>query len=408
MKLPFGLGDLTARMVAVAGGVVLASALAAFAVIFAVARGAGPEPRVTTAPPATATTARAASPSATGSADATLPYTIESTLPPGMTPEDVAADRAGGPIASAQALVAYVKDGRLMVAEETGSNERVIVADWPGGVYALSPDRRHIAYATPDETRTWAELFVAPVGGVAKRVSYVAKSTTVGWFPDGRRLAATVLNVKGDSVTARRLGVVSVKGGPVARFTFDGRDPRVSPSGRQLVFLRSVSLQGKRLLELCRCNASGEGVEPVMAGVDVSSAAWLDEKTLIVAERGSWGRAGRLLRVRPDGTGVKELATAGSGGLTSLNQVLVGGESGLIAYDVVGDDGYSRIYTIRADGLSHHVLPGNRDVYPLMWSVDGDRIFYIEGNVSQGDPTALVSATPLGTAKHFVVLGARR
>lgn len=399
----------TTRTAALAAGVVLGSAALAFAVIFAVARGGARRPPAGVAVPSTLPGTATAAGEATPSADATAPYTIESTLPPGMTAEDAAADAAmQGAITAGVSRVAYVHDEQLKVTGESGGGESVIVGRWkPGGTYALSPDRRSIAYSQPDDDVPRSGLYVVRIGGTATRVADIAKGTGFGWSPDGARLAATLVNVSGRKVTARRLGLVPARGGSPVRFTFDGRDPAISPDGRQVVFLRPVSLAGATVMEPWRVDASGEGAEPVLPGVDASSLAWLDNRTLIMAERGAGGRGGRLMKVLADGTGLTELAEAPSA-RTSLHDVFVGGDSGMVAYDVVGDDGYSRIYTIRQDGVGNRALPGGLDVYPLSWNVDGDRLFYIEGNAWQDEPTALVSASPGGKGKKFLVFGARR
>ncbi len=137
--------------------------------------------------------------------------------------------------------------------------------------------------------------------------------------------------------------------------------------------------------------------------------AWLASDELVVVEKGAKAMEDRLIRMDLFGAELVTLASGAPGGMGSLHRVLTGSESGLVAYDVVGDDGYSRIYTVDPEGRSRRILPGQRDVYPVAWSIDGDRLFYIEGNTYQGEEglTALFSATPLGTGKQFVASGAR-
>lgn len=397
------------RRVLVAAAVTVGSGAVAFLLIFALMRPADTGPRVPTPVVPQGEDTSGASADAAAPSTPTAPYTIESTLPPGMTPEDVAADAASPDgLSAAFPRVAFVHEGQLKVVDESGGGEHVISGQWEaGGTYALSPDRKWIAYGAPDPDMPRAGLYVVRIGGTARRVASIAKGNRIAWFPDGKRLVATLVETKGRKVAGKKLGVIAVTGGSAVRFELDGRNPAVSPGGRQLIFMRPVGLAGATIMELWRIGASGEGAEPVLPGLDVSDADWLDEKTLVVAERGSGSRGGRLLRVRPDGRGVKELAKAPSE-LTSLNRVLLGGDGGMLAYDVVGDDGYSRIRTIRADGQGERAMPGKLDVYPMCWGVDGDRLFFIEGNASQGEPTALVSAGPTGKGKHFVVLGARR
>ncbi|MDP2400994.1 MAG: hypothetical protein Q8M66_03365, partial [Actinomycetota bacterium] len=72
----------------------------------------------------------------------------------------------------------------------------------------------------------------------------------------------------------------------------------------------------------------------------------------------------------------------------------------------VGDDGYSRAFVAPVTGGSVRALTVRRDTYPVGWSADGSRIFFIEGNAFQGESTALMSVRPDGTGRRVIVEGA--
>jgi hypothetical protein len=74
-----------------------------------------------------------------------------------------------------------------------------------------------------------------------------------------------------------------------------------------------------------------------------------------------------------------------------------------LAYTVAGDDGFSRLRCIRLDGSGDVSLSRRRDDYPLRWSDDSTRVFFVDGNADQGQDTDLMSALPDGTSRIVVV-----
>ena len=74
-----------------------------------------------------------------------------------------------------------------------------------------------------------------------------------------------------------------------------------------------------------------------------------------------------------------------------------------ISFAAVGDDGYSRVMVMRADGTGLRTVSIRRDGYPLCWSSDGSRLYFIEGNAFQGQRTDLLSCAPDGTGVRLVV-----
>lgn len=390
-----------------AAGALLVSALVAFSVIRLAARPREASTGISLFPSAGST--QTASSSSTSTSSETTGgdfYTIESTLPPGMTSADVSAalvSQGTGPIAR----VAFILGEKLMVAHESGK-DRFTVARWTeGGTYALSSDRRSIAFTVP-EVGGMARLYVTLVGGQTLDMGIVVRESGFCWMPDSKRLVAAPPGGLG----AKPLSIISTAGGPVVRLGVDGRHPVASPDGKWIAFLKSApGPRGSTIAELWRVGGNGKGALLLAKGRDVSDMAWLASDELVVVEKGTGAAQDRLVRMDILGGELATLASGVPGGMGSLHRVLTGSESGLVAYDVVGDDGYSRIYTVDPEGRSRRQLPGDRDVYPVTWSIDGDRLFYIEGNTYQGEGklglTALVSSTPMGTGKQFPVSGAR-
>ena len=385
-----------------AAGALLVSALVAFTVIRLAAGPPDVPARISVFP--SAGSAGTTAPSSPSTETTQGIYTIESTLPPGMTSADVSAalvSQGTGPIAR----VAFILQDKLTVAHESGK-DRFTVARWTeGGAYALSPDRRRIAFTVPD-VGGLAHLYVTLVGGETLDMGVLVGESGFGWMPDSKRLVAAPQGGLG----AKPLSIISTAGGPIVRLGVDGRYPVASPDGKWIAFLKNAAgARGSTISELWRVGADGKGALLLAKGLDVSDMAWLASDELAVVEKGERAMQDRLVRMDLFGAELVTLASGAPGGMGSLHRVLTGSESGLVAYDVVGDDGYSRIYTVDPEGRSRRILPGQRDVYPVAWSIDGDRLFYIEGNTYQGEEglTALFSATALGTGKQFVASGAR-
>lgn len=406
------------RLVLIGAAVALGSALVVFALVFFLGRPALQEGAIFRpgSGPADAPSAGGGPSGGTGQgASSTMPadpggYKIASTLPPGAKPPQGGAS-AGEPMDGSQPLarIAYVRDRKLYVSEESGGDEQLVTDLRSGGVYRLSPDRRWIAFASPARqgARTWV-LFAGEVGGRIRELGELAADTDISWAPDGKSVAAGFVISRGTRIVNRSLGVAAASGGEPRLLNVSGYDPVFSPDGRELAYLRRSAPTGGGPGELWRVSASGGGAQALTPGRNARSVAWLDQRTLVAVLEGRGSAPDELTRMGSDASKTKLLATSGVGAMRSLHDVLTGSQDGLVAYDLVGDDGYSRIYTVSPSGGAPRLLPGKRDVYPLAWSLDGDRLFYVEGNRSQGEPTAVVSAAPSGLGKTFVVIGGGR
>ncbi len=77
-----------------------------------------------------------------------------------------------------------------------------------------------------------------------------------------------------------------------------------------------------------------------------------------------------------------------------------------LLYAAHGDDGYSRTFVLGLDGSEPVPFTVRWDTYPQTWSADSHRVFFIEGNAFQGEPTKLMSARTDGFGRTEVVPGA--
>lgn len=403
------------RTVLIACAALVASAGLAFGAIFLAMR-AGQGSSHTGVPiPAASTPGSVAAPGASGatsSTPASVPPTgagaAQGTLPGGVTSPTAAQPGAKTPAQPAPSVlrIALVKAHKLVVAGEDGRSVTVVASLKPGSIYHLSPDRRSIAYAVPVTGELRMALYAGAVGAQAKHVADIQRGTDFCWAPDGTKVAAGLVTVHAGKVTEMGLGTVGVgAAGKTTRFVFDGYDPTFSPDGSQLAFLKHFAGSSGPPGELWRAGSDGTSPIALTPGKGVLDAGWLDATSVVAVEQGARPQPDQLVRLSSDGSTTKVLATTGNDVLRSLHDVLTGGQAGRFAYDMVGDDGYSRIFVIGSDGQQLTPVPSGRDAYPLGWSADGARLFYVEGNVSQGEPTALFSVDPQGGGKRVVLNG---
>jgi dipeptidyl aminopeptidase/acylaminoacyl peptidase len=405
--------------------IVLASSLIAFGVIFLVMRGVmrgaqpggtpsqGGQPQATAPPGSTPPSA----PPGLGSTNTAIGTTIPASGGAGAKVQipdhgpPPASKTLTGPAKGPQ--VAFIYRGRLTVADGDGKNARA-VADWSGGQgasFRLSPDGLSIAYTVPDPKAPRLWLYAGRVGSKCARIVDVGPATAFAWSPDGKTLAATEAQMSGNQLRDLKLAAFTVvspggsfvgPGGGRIVFQYEGERPAFSPDGSRLAFLRPLGAAQ----ELWVSSAGGNSPIAIAPGQNMSAVAWIDSRTLAAVKLGAGNAPDQLLRMRSDGTQVKVLDTTGGDPLRSFHIVLAGGRGGRMAYDLVGDDGYSRLRTIGSDGEARREVEGARDTYPLSWDLTGSRLFYVEGNASQGEPTVLVSVDPFCGGKVFAVTDA--
>ena len=117
---------------------------------------------------------------------------------------------------------------------------------------------------------------------------------------------------------------------------------------------------------------------------------------------------GSIWSVAFDGSGAKQLVksgTAGNKGAT-FGRMLPSADGVSLLYAAESDDGYSRMWIVPSAGGAPFSLSSRRDNYPLLWSVSGKDILFIEGNAFQGEATSLYHVSPSGSRRLMLVNGA--
>jgi len=347
-------------------GIVVASVLFA-----ADARRGGPRPSAEPTPgayiPATATTSTPASGSSASSPSAlpTVPGAAASTV-------------------AAVPRVAFRRSGALWVADEDGRHIRVVRRS-SDGPFAISPDGAAIAFV---DGQGGPLVIVDVMTGLSRTLGRARPDRPV-WAPDGASVVfsspdgPTITRVRRDGTGSTVLGV--------------GSAPALSPDGNVLVALATddavlVSIGGSvsRIL-----HAPGAAMDVAVSNTRIFVANEPSAEGSTPA--GVWSLA-------LDGTDARRLVGPPADPAAYAYASLCRSPDGArISFAAVGDDGYSRVMVVRADGTGLRTVSLRRDGYPLCWSSDGSRLYFIEGNAFQGQRTDLLSCAPDGTGVRLVV-----
>lgn len=302
---------------------------------------------------------------------------------------DDADSGADGPEFVRAALIAYRKDGVLWVAAEDGSAAQR-VASSPAGAFALSPDGAVLAWIDPQAH----VLHLATVAVAGDKIVGPAEDVRPCWSPDSTQVAYTgvlgahlqVHAVSADGSGDRRLG--------------DGNSPVVSADGR-IAFIASGApgAMGPIMVTDARENAAQLSVS--------ANAVAFGGDGLVWAQSGSDVGSERIMTSAVDGSGQRELI-----GSTSLNRpaayatLCISPDGGSLLYAATGDDGFSRAFVTSLAKPSAVALTVRRDTYPHAWNATGSHVYFIEGNVFQGETSALLRADTSGFGRSVVVQGA--
>lgn len=396
------LAALVAVVVVVLGGLV-ALALGVFG-----SRGAGEggRPSITPLPPLASgeeTVAPEGSLEPTGSAEST-----QGTGPgPGAGAGEESGDSTDAPpvVPGRAPFVAYRFGEQVWVSREDGS-DAVMVADSSQGEFALAPDGTALALVDG------GVLSLITVSDLKRDEIGAAEPAGFAWSADSSSVLFVRAAQGGHGATdvwraSRRTGSVPLKvvQGSAPALAIDGTivalpvaamapDPAkgtlwVLPSGRNA---RQVATSGLP----AAATVQGGLVAYAVTGMrytDISGAEkQIDPEVWVM---------------RTDGTSARRLvgkpATARPFGYANL---MLSPDGQRLLYAEVGDDGYSRAWVVAVAEGAPVALTVRRDTYPLGWSADGQRVFFIEGNAFQGEPTALVTAGADGGGRRTVIEGA--
>lgn len=337
----------------------------------------GPEASVS-GPVATESTATSSTPS---SPESTVTTGITATQPSGGLQPPPAATGAPAPVRAR--LVAYRRDGWLCVADEGGGSERRVTAS-AAGVFVLSPDGSTLAFA--DATAGVLQLADVASGRLANAGPVLQEP--LSWSRDSEWLVGTASGPTVVRVPRAGAGGQSLGQGDVpAASVSDGTVVAAAVSGGILSWRdgRVRNLPATATLTALACDG-----ETAYYGAIADSGA-------------------SLRSVSGSGNSETVLVSAPSSPRpVTFGDLMLSPDGSWLAYAERGDDGYSRLFAIPAAGGRARSLCVRHDCYPLGWSADGSRVFFIEGNALQGEHTVLMSVEPSGEGRTALVDGATR
>ncbi|MDO8987755.1 MAG: hypothetical protein Q7V14_06000, partial [Coriobacteriia bacterium] len=350
-------------------------------------------------------------PETTGTVPSTEPSSAEQTASPEVTatpdPADApAGSKEGGTAANVvrKPFIAYRSAGALWIAAEDGAGARKLTAVNLGS-FALSPDAGTLAYV--DAAQSTLHVLDLPTGKDTRVGS--AEDADLCWAPDSKYLLYT-------AKTATRFEARKVlRAGTGVAIIGAGHSPRSSPGGSGLAWVADAAF-GQPGAASMALFASVGTVSRLAAPIASEVSFAVDG--LVIAVGGAPGTA-RILTMTHDpklvidANSARELIGAPAGDrpvsyahlCASPAQTDAAGSlaGGYLAYAQVGDDGYSRTYIYDSAKKRAVALSLRRDTYPLCWSADGTRLFIVEGNAFQGEPTSIVSVLPDGSGRKIVV-----
>ena len=311
------------------------------------------------------------------------------------------------------AVVAFRSGKSISVSAEDGSAP-VPVAQSASGPYALSPDGRtvafvqnHALYLADVQTHDVISAGDADIGLVPQ------------WQPDSSHVVfRRWVKASGDS-----FDIWSVKrSGTGAKRLLPGEKAVWSPSGEVLAILNSVAsdvVAGNSGGGGSGGSSSPAGVASVSVAVNGGVFRAIPIQTATPTAVGSNGKrvfvgttggadGARVLSMALDGSDQRQIAAAVPGKrLAFWSAISASPDGGLLALQANGDDGYARSFLIPAEGGKLAELSRLSDTVVQGFNAAGDRLFIVEGNAFQGEPTSLASVERDGSGRQTVVAGAQ-
>jgi hypothetical protein len=294
------------------------------------------------------------------------------------------------------AKIAYRLEDGLYVSDEDGGNA-TLKFESARGPYALSPDAATLAVIEAGSLN-----LVDVATGEATVVGPAASTATPSWLADSSRV---VYRRRASGTTEGfQLFYADRKGGQ-PELLAPGSQAAVSPDASVIVVLVSDEpvLGGAASVQV---SLDGSPLTPVSVkgGVPISVAT--NGKRVFVGVEGSEGGSA-VISMAPDGRDAKQVVGPVPNNVPATwGTLLPSPDGGLLAMAAHGDDGYSRTFIVSSSGGTPVAISRRRDSYLHSWSASGDRLFVVEGNAFQGEPTALVSVARNGTGRRVVVDGA--
>ena len=312
-----------------------------------------------------------------------------------------------GPAYVPEPFVAYRLDGAVWVAREDGTDPRQVASS--AEVYALAPDGATLAIIDH------GTLTLVTVSDGSRVEVGPAHPLGLAWHPDSSEVYFVRETDNGHG--GSEVLVVGRTGGTAGVVT-RGEAPAVGADGTVVALPPSGSVRIGRTVEGDTTSGSLLVVPPLghsrTITVDAPALACdVFGSTIVysVSDVASLDAGGepdiRVLGV--DGRGERRLVdpprTARPFG---YGELMISPDGRRLLYAETGDDGYSRAWVVALDGGRPMPLTVRRDTYPVRWSADSERVFFVEGNAFQGEATSLLSARHDGIDRRVVVQGASR
>lgn len=301
------------------------------------------------------------------------------------------------PVGGRARYLAYRKDGAVWVATESGEDPKRVFSSFQGA-YALSPDARTLAVVDA-ASQTFSLVDVATLKSVLvgravpDRPSWSEDSSVVVYTsqPAGSH-DTEVDRVNRDGSGRARIGA--------------GVGGRVAPDGSVVAISASRTADGTPIEVFAKDGARqvGSHIAPNALAPLASRIVFADAGGIILSGK---PRQPSIRSIGTDGTGAKTLVPMPSVGEgVFFGDIMASPDLAWIVYAETGDDGYSRLFAMRAPGGVPRPLSLRRDDYIMGWSADSTEIIFVEGNAMQEEPTKLMAMRPDGTGRRTIVDGA--
>ncbi|HSK48392.1 MAG TPA: hypothetical protein VLA05_10390 [Coriobacteriia bacterium] len=320
--------------------------------------------------------------------------TTESTGPDGGGGGETPDGLGGSDAVRRAPLIAFRLGASVYVAYEDGSGANRIVKS-PDGPYALSPDGKTLALVEGTELR-----LIDVASGDETTAGEAEEGFGPRWSADSSTLVYR--RHKSGSSDSYELWTASRSGKGAARLA-DGEQAGYSPKGDVLVVLDASSGGEQGFVSV---SVAGSALRPVPVTGGTPTAVGTNGDRLFVAmSNGEQGSA--LVSLGTDGRGQRAVAGGVSGDMPAIwSAIWPSPDGGLLGLQATGDDGYARAFIVPSAGGASASLSRRRDGKLHGWSATGERVFLVEGNAFQGEPTSLVSMKRDGSARRDVVTGA--